>query len=155
MPKANLGVKRVCPETGNKFYDLNKDPIVSPYTGMEYPLSYFEEVVAKTPKPTKDDTKPADDEEAAKDESEEDEDEDADTPELDEVPLDMGDDDEDGDDAAPSKGAAAGEGTDDLEGFSDDEADLDDDSDDDGLLLDDEDDDGLGDVALGGDDDED
>ena len=44
MAKAELGTKRVCPETGKKFYDLNKDPIVSPFTGMEYPLSYFEEV---------------------------------------------------------------------------------------------------------------
>ncbi|TIM60673.1 MAG: TIGR02300 family protein, partial [Mesorhizobium sp.] len=25
------------------FYDLNKDPIVSPYTGKSYPRSYFEE----------------------------------------------------------------------------------------------------------------
>ncbi len=43
MAKAELGTKRVCPETGKKFYDLNKDPIVSPYTGKTYPLSYFEE----------------------------------------------------------------------------------------------------------------
>ena len=27
------GVKRVCPTTGKRFYDLNKSPIVSPYTG--------------------------------------------------------------------------------------------------------------------------
>jgi len=27
------GVKRVCPTTGKRFYDLNKRPIVSPYTG--------------------------------------------------------------------------------------------------------------------------
>ncbi|TDK42396.1 TIGR02300 family protein [Antarcticimicrobium luteum] len=33
MPKAEWGVKRVCPTTGKRFYDLNKDPIVSPYTG--------------------------------------------------------------------------------------------------------------------------
>ena len=26
-------MKRVCPTTGKRFYDLNKDPIVSPYTG--------------------------------------------------------------------------------------------------------------------------
>lgn len=42
MAKPNLGTKRVDPETGKKFYDLNKDPIVSPYTGKSYPLSYFE-----------------------------------------------------------------------------------------------------------------
>lgn len=33
MPKAEWGVKRVCPTTGKRFYDLNKNPIVSPYTG--------------------------------------------------------------------------------------------------------------------------
>jgi hypothetical protein len=43
VAKPELGTKRVCPETGRKFYDLNKDPIVSPYTGKEYPISYFEE----------------------------------------------------------------------------------------------------------------
>ncbi|BCG76762.1 MULTISPECIES: TIGR02300 family protein [unclassified Mesorhizobium] len=43
MAKTELGTKRVDPETGRKFYDLNKDPIVSPYTGKTYPRSYFEE----------------------------------------------------------------------------------------------------------------
>ena len=33
MPKDDWGVKRVCPTTGKRFYDLNKNPIVSPYTG--------------------------------------------------------------------------------------------------------------------------
>ena len=33
MSKDKLGKKRVCPTTGKKFYDLNKDPAVSPYTG--------------------------------------------------------------------------------------------------------------------------
>lgn len=42
MAKSELGTKRVDPETGRKFYDLNKDPIVSPYTGKSYPRSYFE-----------------------------------------------------------------------------------------------------------------
>ncbi len=32
MPKEQWGVKRVCPTTGKRFYDLNKNPIVSPYT---------------------------------------------------------------------------------------------------------------------------
>ena len=36
------GTKREDPDTGKKFYDLNKDPIVSPYTGKSYPRSYFE-----------------------------------------------------------------------------------------------------------------
>ena len=33
MSKDKLGKKRICPSTGKKFYDLNKDPIISPYTG--------------------------------------------------------------------------------------------------------------------------
>lgn len=33
MPKEEWGVKRLCPTTGRRFYDLNKSPIVSPYTG--------------------------------------------------------------------------------------------------------------------------
>jgi uncharacterized protein (TIGR02300 family) len=40
--KPQLGTKRIDPETGRKFYDLNKDPVVSPYTGTSYPRSYFE-----------------------------------------------------------------------------------------------------------------
>ncbi len=33
MPKEEWGTKRICPTTGKRFYDLNKTPIVSPYTG--------------------------------------------------------------------------------------------------------------------------
>ncbi len=33
MPKEEWGVKRICPTTGRRFYDLNKKPIISPYTG--------------------------------------------------------------------------------------------------------------------------
>ncbi len=33
MPKEEWGTKRVCPETGKRFYDLGRDPVVSPYTG--------------------------------------------------------------------------------------------------------------------------
>lgn len=33
MAKEEWGVKRVCPTTGKRFYDLNKSPIISPYTG--------------------------------------------------------------------------------------------------------------------------
>ncbi|WP_380057792.1 TIGR02300 family protein [Falsihalocynthiibacter sp. SS001] len=35
MPKEEWGIKRVCPTTGKRFYDLNKTPIISPYTGEE------------------------------------------------------------------------------------------------------------------------
>jgi len=38
VAKAELGTKRVCPETGRKFYDLNKDPVISPYTGKVVPV---------------------------------------------------------------------------------------------------------------------
>jgi uncharacterized protein (TIGR02300 family) len=34
VARPELGTKRVCPTTGRKFYDLNKDPIISPYTGQ-------------------------------------------------------------------------------------------------------------------------
>lgn len=33
MPKEEWGTKRVCPTTGKRFYDLNRTPIISPYTG--------------------------------------------------------------------------------------------------------------------------
>ncbi|REC58991.1 TIGR02300 family protein [Rhodosalinus sediminis] len=33
MPKEEWGTKRLCPTTGKRFYDLNRDPVVSPYTG--------------------------------------------------------------------------------------------------------------------------
>ena len=33
MPKEEWGTKRVCPTTGKRFYDLNADPIISPYSG--------------------------------------------------------------------------------------------------------------------------
>ncbi len=39
MAKADLGTKRVCPETGRKFYDLNKTPVISPYTGKVVPIA--------------------------------------------------------------------------------------------------------------------
>lgn len=45
MAKPELGTKRVCPTTGRKFYDLNRDPIVSPYTGQALPRSLFEPLV--------------------------------------------------------------------------------------------------------------
>ena len=41
------GTKRTCPVTGKKFYDLNKDPVISPYTGKSYPFSFFEAATEK------------------------------------------------------------------------------------------------------------
>lgn len=42
MARPELGTKRVCPTTGRKFYDLNRDPIMSPYTGEVLPRSALE-----------------------------------------------------------------------------------------------------------------
>jgi uncharacterized protein (TIGR02300 family) len=33
MPNEEWGTKRLCPTSGKRFYDLNKTPIISPYTG--------------------------------------------------------------------------------------------------------------------------
>ena len=35
MAKEEWGTKRICPETGKRFYDLNNSPVLSPYTGKE------------------------------------------------------------------------------------------------------------------------
>ena len=60
MAKPELGTKRVCPTTGRKLYDLNKDPFVSPYTGQSFPRSMFEPQAKAAAA-----AKPADDEEEA------------------------------------------------------------------------------------------
>ena len=39
MAKSDLGTKRICPVTGKKFYDLNKNPVISPYTGEVVPIA--------------------------------------------------------------------------------------------------------------------
>jgi uncharacterized protein (TIGR02300 family) len=57
MAKPDLGTKRVCPDTGRKFYDLNKNPVISPYTGKVVPIvvaptrSRPPEPVAPVPRP--------------------------------------------------------------------------------------------------------
>src|SRR6202045_350896 len=38
VAKSDLGTKRICPTTGKKFYDLNKNPVISPYTGEVVPI---------------------------------------------------------------------------------------------------------------------
>ncbi len=102
MAKANLGTKRVCPETGRKFYDLDKDPIVSPYTGKEYAISFFEggeTVTAPKPDEAQEEVKTKAAEETAAEEETVELDDDA--PEiisLDDAEEDDSDDDEDGDD---------------------------------------------------------
>ncbi len=117
MPKPELGTKRVCPETERKFYDLNRDPIVSPYTGNSYPLSFFEAV----PEPVKVE-KPAPVEKEADEEKE------TEGAEVEIVSL------EDADDEA----ADTGETIPDIEGDEDDDVDI---SDDDDTFLETDDDD--------------
>ena len=50
MAKEEWGTKRVCPETGKRFYDLNNNPVISPYTGKEITLnkSLSTKIKAKT-----------------------------------------------------------------------------------------------------------
>src|SRR4029079_15027653 len=39
VAKPDPGTKRVCPDTGRKFYDLNKTLVISPYTGKVVPIA--------------------------------------------------------------------------------------------------------------------
>jgi uncharacterized protein (TIGR02300 family) len=101
VAKSQLGTKRIDPETGRKFYDLNKDPIVSPYTGKTYPRSYFESGNDKVVEEEAEvEEKEVDSEDEAPEViSLEEADDDAkgdDLPEIeDEEDVDLGDDDED------------------------------------------------------------
>ena len=101
MAKSELGTKRIDPETGRKFYDLNKDPIVSPYTGKSYPRSYFE---SGSEKPVEEEVEAEEKEVDAEDdapevvslEEAEDEAKGDDIPDIDdEEDVDLGDDDDD------------------------------------------------------------
>lgn len=53
MPKEEWGTKRLCPTTGKRFYDLNKTPIVSPYTGEVVALDTGKSRTAIAEKPAK------------------------------------------------------------------------------------------------------
>jgi uncharacterized protein (TIGR02300 family) len=128
VAKAELGTKRTCPDTGKKFYDLNKDPVVSPYTQKSWPLSYFvESSVAAIME------KAAEEEEVAE--------VDAENTDVELVSL------EDADEAA---------GGDDIPDIGDDDVEIGDDDDDTFLEADedDEDDDMSGIISVSGDDDE-
>jgi uncharacterized protein (TIGR02300 family) len=100
VAKPELGTKRIDPETGRKFYDLNKDPIVSPYTGKSYPRSFFESGSAKPIEEEVEDEKELDaEDEAPETISLEDADDEAkggdDLPDMDDDDVDLGDDDDD------------------------------------------------------------
>ncbi|MBN9073343.1 MAG: TIGR02300 family protein [Rhizobiales bacterium] len=98
MAKPELGTKRIDPETGRKFYDLNRDPIVSPYTGKSYPRSYFESSASLAGDEEDDvEEKELDAEDAVETVSLEDADDEAkgdDLPDLGDDDVDLGDDDE-------------------------------------------------------------
>ncbi|KKC31508.1 TIGR02300 family protein [Devosia psychrophila] len=94
MASSERGTKRTDPETGKKFYDLNLDPIVSPYTGKSYPRSYFEQVLAGKPSPVKERKADVEDEEEVEEEVE-----DAAAPET--VSLEDADAEESGDEEIP------------------------------------------------------
>ena len=128
MANPELGTKRIDPETGRKFYDLNRDPIVSPYTGKSYPLSYFEETSAAAV--------------MEKEEEEEVSEVDTENTEVELVTL------EDADEEAS--------GGDDLPDLGDDDVEIDDDDDDTFLEQDedDDDDDMTGIIGVTGDDDD-
>lgn len=93
MASSERGTKRTDPETGKKFYDLNMDPIVSPYTGKSYPRSYFEQVLASKPVPAARKVENEDEEEV------EEEVEDAAAPEI--VSLEDADAEESGEEEIP------------------------------------------------------
>jgi len=42
VAKSEFGTKRICLTTGKKFYDLNKNPVISPYTGEVVPIAPVE-----------------------------------------------------------------------------------------------------------------
>lgn len=39
MTKAELGTKRLCPNCGARYYDLNRDPILCPRCGTEFEVA--------------------------------------------------------------------------------------------------------------------
>jgi uncharacterized protein (TIGR02300 family) len=58
MPNEEWGVKRLCPTTGKRFYDLGRTPIVSPYTGevVAFDANNKSHVVIETKKPKEEET---------------------------------------------------------------------------------------------------
>jgi uncharacterized protein (TIGR02300 family) len=130
LAKPELGTKRICPDTGRKFYDLNRDPIVSPYTGKSFPLSFFEDTASAKV--------------IEKEEEEEIAEVDTENPDVDVVSLEEADEE------------ASGGKDDDLPDIDDDaDVEIDDDDNDTFLESDDEDDDDVSDIIGGHSDDED
>ncbi|KIT14214.1 TIGR02300 family protein [Jannaschia aquimarina] len=109
MPKEEWGVKRVCPTTGKRFYDLNRDPVVSPYTGEVVPVDtgtktrvlVADKADADAKKDDEDEDLLLDEEDDVLDEDSDDtdddvlDDDDDDTVSLDEIGSDVADDKDD------------------------------------------------------------
>nr|WP_202032575.1 MULTISPECIES: TIGR02300 family protein [unclassified Rhizobium] len=99
VAKTELGTKRTDPDNGKKFYDLNRDPVVSPYTGKSWPLSYFEETSASKEVPEEEEVAEVDTENTEVElVSLEDADEAAagdDIPDIGDDDVEIGDDDDD------------------------------------------------------------
>lgn len=106
MPKEEWGTKRLCPETGKRFYDLNADPIISPYTGKEVAID-----TSKTRTMVAD----AEDAQTAKLKTKSDDDDDLVLDDDDDDDVDLGDDvlDDDDDDDTVSLDELADVSTDD------------------------------------------
>jgi uncharacterized protein (TIGR02300 family) len=49
VAKADLGIKRLCPSCGAKYYDLNKDPILCPKCGTLFEVTRSRAVAAPEP----------------------------------------------------------------------------------------------------------
>ena len=82
MAKEEWGVKRLCPTTGKRFYDMNRDPIVSPYTGEVVEIETGKRSMIA-----------ADAEDGATRKAKKKETEDAEIVDDDDVDVDLGDDD--------------------------------------------------------------
>jgi len=96
MVAEEWGTKRLCPTSGKRFYDLNKNPIVSPYTG---------EVLEVDPSKSRMIAADAEDAVTAKAKAAEVEDEEVVLDDDDDVDVDLGDDilddDDDDEDTVP------------------------------------------------------
>ena len=57
MAKEEWGTKRICPETGKRFYDLNNNPVISPYTGKAITLDKSSSDKVKTKMKSKENKK--------------------------------------------------------------------------------------------------
>ncbi len=54
MTKADLGTKRLCPNCGARYYDLNREPIVCPRCGTAFEVTVTRarpQTASKAPKP--------------------------------------------------------------------------------------------------------